>query len=449
MGDPLADEMNVYPGAGVLLLASYAVLCPSSRAKYPRAIRMLGALALFGLVLSLGRYGKVYELWRHLPGVRYFRVPVRYFCMVQFALAGLSALALDPFLNGKPQPAGWRRQSRPAALMGVGALITCGIGWARARTVTGFVVFPFLREDYFSNWPAILLGAVSVLVLCASYVLAVRNRGFWTRVTIVILLADLVWYAGSGWLTYPTGTPQDLVAEISSPGVPPGARVSPPDEGPNENPLGGKHKWYFSSWLTNIYALAGYRTTNGYTGLTPRGALPLESEDYKMLMGSQSIWRPESGVWQRVADPLPRVRLLTDLVQSAQPSRDLSRIDYRRQALVAEPHKVDPAATGTVQLFDKSTQEMRVLTDTSGPMLCVIAQRFHTGWKAKSEDGEVVLFPVYGDLTGFVAATGHHSTELKFAPADVSAGLWLAGLGALVSALFAVLAGRAILVKNR
>jgi hypothetical protein len=451
-GDYLVDEMGVVPSAGVLLLAFYFVGMPADRSKHSRALQMLVALAAFGGLLALGRYGKVYELWRHLPLVRNFRVPVRYFCMVQFALAGLCALALDSFLGIQSHLADWRRQL-PAVLLGTGALITCGIAWEKARANSPILFFPFvksLRTDDLAQPGTILLGAFLVVLLCILYTLALRSNGIWARATILILLLDLIWCTGSMWLKYPTGTARDVVAEIYDPGVAAPARISPPD-GPTpegeQNFREGRHLLYYSAEIANIYALAGYRTTNGYASLSPRSALPQRSEPYKILMGSQSIWRRESRSWQRVPDPLPPVRLLTDLVQSSQPERDISRIDYRRQALVAEPHSVDLAAKGVVQLTEVSTQESRIVTDTSGPMLCVLAQRFHAGWKAKSEGHRVALFTVYGDLTGFVAPAGHHVTELKFAPADISQGLWLAGLGVLLTCLFAALARRSSVVK--
>src|SRR5260370_34585883 len=139
---------------------------------------------------------------------------------------------------------------------------------------------------------------------------------------VVALLIDLLWYTGSTWLAYPIGTARDVAAEVSDPGVAPPALISPPDDVPPYT-LQGRHKLYFKSWMTNLYNLAGYRSTGGYAALIPNGALPMQSETYKLLMGSKAIWREESG-WSPVVDPLPTLRLLTDLVTSARPELDIS-----------------------------------------------------------------------------------------------------------------------------
>ena len=255
---------------------------------------------------------------------------------------------------------------------------------------------------------------------------------------IAVLLLDIVCYTGSIWFAFPTGTMQDVLGELSDPGVPAPARISPPDTGNKAGP----HQWYPPLHLSNVYPVRGYLSTTGYASLAPRTPLSSESEEYKLLLGSQAIWMQDSQSWRLVADPLPPVRLMADVVQSSDPARDIHRIDYRRQALVAAPVAVDPGAHGVAQWTQPTTQTAQVVTETSGPMLCVLAQRFHAGWKAQRDGKDVALFPVYGLLTGFLAPPGRHVTEMKFQPADVTEGVWLAAFGILISSLGAVWAGR-------
>ena len=446
VGDSLPDELDLYPGAAVILLAAYLVFSKSLRDKYPRAVRMLVGFAIFGAVLALGRYAKLFELWLRIPVVGSFRVPARYFFMIQFALAGLCALAFDPFLKFKSRLPVRRSQSAAAIVMIAVSLSTWWLAWQKARA--GSVVFklPLLGELYaasLNDWRGILLGSALVILLCCCWMAALRFDGRWAQVTIAILLVDMVWYTGSMWLAYPTGTMKEVIAELDLPPVTAPARISPPDDGPKVGP----HKRYYAIETSNAYTLAGYRVTNGYTSLTPHSELPVESDAYKILMGSQAIWRQSTGSWQTVSSPLPPVRLVSDLVVSQRPALDIARIDYRKQALVAEPHPVDPAAQGTVRLTEVTTQQSRVETDTSGPMLCVLAQRFHAGWHAWSNGRPVALFPVYGDLTGFLAPAGRHITDLRFWPADLTTGLWLAGLGAAISAMTAILVRRVSTVR--
>ena len=181
MGADYPDEMNIYPGVGVLFLALYFVLSPELRSRHRRAYRMLAALAVFGAVLGFGQYAKVYSwFWIHLPVVGSFRVPVRYFCMFQFALAGVCALAYDPFLNVSYQLSTRRRQYLAAVVLGAGALAALGFGIVKSK-VHGYEmpllpVLGRLRSDYFSDWRLIVLGSVLVLLLCACYILAVRHQ---------------------------------------------------------------------------------------------------------------------------------------------------------------------------------------------------------------------------------------------------------------------------------
>ena len=100
---PLVHEFGVYAGTLALLAPIWLWTRRDAVGARGRFVLAGTAFALLMLVLALGRYGWIDVLLTHLPGLGSLRAPARYVVLAQFALAIVSALALDD-LARRPSP---------------------------------------------------------------------------------------------------------------------------------------------------------------------------------------------------------------------------------------------------------------------------------------------------------------------------------------------------------
>ncbi len=111
-GDP-AKEQFVYVGWLMLVLALAGLIVLARRRPWLAAL--LGLAVLVPLLLALGTHLPTYApLWRHVPPLRYPRVPARLIPIADLALAALVALAAAWIVH----------RVRPARRVIVGALLT-------------------------------------------------------------------------------------------------------------------------------------------------------------------------------------------------------------------------------------------------------------------------------------------------------------------------------------
>jgi len=144
---------SYYAGVLPLLLAAIALW----RARAGRT-RLLGALALAGVVLALGKAGLLLEiLKRALPLLGFIRYPVKFIILTVFCLA-LLAGAGAAWLQGRPPDGARRSLPGPATLLGAGIVLLLAVEFW----------FPFPSDSWSAVWPN-ALGRL--LVLAAGAVL--------------------------------------------------------------------------------------------------------------------------------------------------------------------------------------------------------------------------------------------------------------------------------------
>ncbi|MEW6777280.1 MAG: YfhO family protein, partial [Bdellovibrionota bacterium] len=116
-------DLHFYAGTSIALLALYALW----RGKANVLVRTHGVLLVFILLFVLGKWGPLYWLLRHLPGLHVSRVPARALGLVFFSLLSLAALGMERLLANGPQTSpDWRKLLRRTILALLGIWFLCG-----------------------------------------------------------------------------------------------------------------------------------------------------------------------------------------------------------------------------------------------------------------------------------------------------------------------------------
>ena len=202
----------------------------------------------------------------------------------------------------------------------------------------------------------------------------------------------------------------------------------------------------------NLVVLRGARLFWSYVGLYPFPRLSPDDPLAQRLGGVE--WVCESSEWLPVHDPMPRVRALAHVVDSAQIATDLPSIDVSRTAVVSEfVGELDSHATADLAVRLEAPGRIDVDVNATGRMLLVTTERYQRGWVANIDGQRIATLPVYGDFLGAVIAPGTYTLSLRFAPQSASDGMRLSAAGLLLLALVAgglwVTDRRAAVMGNR
>ena len=405
-------EYGTYDGA-VPLVLFFSLLLVVRRLGDKRRLAW-GAIVLAGisLVLSLGRYGVVYQLQRHLPLVGYFRAPSRYIALVHLAFAVGAAVAYDRL--GEATPSGERASPRslviPAILPFASVVAILLAGYAGGPGARWAVLTPHAAAlGVLTFLPTVLLIAAGVLVIVAS-------RGFRPALAALVVLAagDLAWYGLSYIRTSP---PESLEAVTESVRLPVGASPYRIEAIPGND---------------DVAVLKDYRLVTGYVGLNPQKALDYTDGDaLRLASATLVLWKPgtrgnpgdaaELRV-ERITDPVPRARLLTNALAVNKPQEMLSKVDLHTIALVGEPLTLDGGAPGETVLLTDEPGRIRVRAQSPGRQLLVVSESYHAGWRAAVDGQATKVIRVYGDFIGVVVEGGGHEAVFRFCPESLRNG---------------------------
>jgi hypothetical protein len=403
-------EHTLYSGALVLILAGWAVVRLRHLGSQRRlALAVLG-MGVVALVLAFGSYTPLFHLSIRLPVVNLFRYPSRYLLFVYGALAVLAAIAYtDLSRRGDPGEGSRQRRLWPLALAPLASLLVVGL----ART------YALVRPDSLlarglADTPHALLGVLLTAAAATLVGAAVRGRRWAVPAMLLFTAADQAAY-GLSYIDYDgSRTIDSFLAQAPVPLAAP-HRLVGDEEDHRNTPL-----------------MQQQSLLNGYAGLPPRRQLDLEKESCLRVAGA--LFRQKGEHWQRLAQPLPRVRLVTRVVESLQPQEDLDRVDLETTALV-DPGMLSigiegaGGACGEAVLAGDRPGKIRVTTDAPSRQLLVLAESYHEGWQATADGQSCPVVRVNGDFLGCVVEPGHHEVAFDFRPASLRAGAWLSALG--------------------
>lgn len=420
----IVHEFIVYNGAFCTMAMAWLAM----RWRQQTRRGLLGALlilAAVSLVLAMGRYGGVYTLLAHLPGLRNLRAPARHLVLFQLALSGIAAVAFEDLAGmvRRGERAELRRLwplAIPVALSlaatGLAALLSRS-SWAPAH---GLSLSGFMRA---APWSALIVAMAALIAMAA--------RGArWALPAIVVLVACDQGFWGYSYV-YRWG-PIQRIAEITAnadapAGAQPGELIAPAR-------LGGS---------SNAAVLRGLRLASGYTGLVAASVLDPDDRITQRIAGV--AWREVGYDWTRTPDGMSRARVVATAQSSADIRADVRRVDLSRVALVNRP--LDGLSEsiggrggpGSVRVVEDRPGSIVVETDGDQPQLLVLTERFHSGWLATEDAGAREPIRVNGDFLGCRVDAGHHRVALTFAPASATYGLRASMAGILLTVVATML----------
>jgi hypothetical protein len=384
----LFHEFGIYSGA----IMPVAVCWMWSRRKaLPARRRGLAiaatVLALLGVWLALGRYGRLAGLLAHLPVLEALRAPVRYIVLTQFAAAVLAALTIDDLLAIREG----RTEVRPSTVvwiplaLSVATLLTINTGLLYAGQY-GFA-------DVATAAPGVaLVAAVSLLV-----VLAARRVRWALPALVLVTMVDL-----SAWgVPFIYAQPPRPIAAIAyrAPAAPPEI-----EESYAAASEGGTYR-------SNQLVLRGYRLTTGYAGLSPAMRHPFDGKEAMQLSGTRWQFTFE-GLRTHFVGAVDRVRLL-DRAQNG--------------------------ASGAVRMAIDRPGRLVAHVEAPGPRVLAFTERFHPGWSATIDGRPLQMVRVDGDFLGCLLDAGIHRVELRFMPRSFVYGSIVSALGIVALGIILVI----------
>lgn len=412
-------EFAVYAGAISTMSLCWVAIRWKDLSRRRETVALL-SLAALGLVLALGRYGGVYILLAHLPGLSELRGSTRHMILLHLAFAGLVAVTIEDLLERGRAPLDWPRlwPLLPPAILSVllaaGAALSPRVAWLQAH---GILVGPMA---------ALLTG--TALIVATALLFGCAGRGFRFAVPLLLVLAafDLAWW-GTRYVYEQPPVPIAGVKPI---------RGLPPDAQPNDlvRPTALRNDM-------NLYAMAHLRSSTVYLGLTPSTVLNPYLLIAKRVAGVRWDWT-ETG-WRAVKDTMPRVRLVSEWRVSTDVPADVERIDISRVALLDEPPGDVSGAPGTAWMVAERPGALAVDTNAPAAQLLVLTERFDRGWRIDVDSVSAARpLRVYGDYMGCVVPAGRHRVTFRFAPASARYGLWMTIAGLAATLVGAVLVAR-------
>lgn len=469
--------------------------------RHRRDLHGLGWLGLLALLLSLGKYGGLYELcYQFIPLWSAFRFPEKFMGIVSFAVIMLAGAGFDALQQGRGYPKLWFFAAVVCLAIGGALGLEAVNQWIERaggvpRSLTQRVTEMAAHGFVFSALASVAVGLVA---------LGIQRRWRVARHLTMALLAivalDLsranqdAYHTGSAQVATFTSGLAEAIHHHSGTWDPGLFRVVPLKRSHNVAPpairesldsfemaaliarqaLDVEHNASFHIESFGIYMPAFSKTFSAM-----RDGLRVSSElnVYARYNGAYIVGRAESfraPLFERshvAAIPDYELALVTNpypvnprAYLSRYPEPTLSPIDFaslfsRMDFLRGEVDVVEssdgvlpgPATGGQVEVTRYAPEIVRVRVVTPTAAVLVLLDAFEPGWRAMLEDGqEVPIFRTNGISRAVVVPSGHHEVTFTYATPGLQAGLGLSLLGGLLCV--AVIAGarwRLCLSKTR
>jgi hypothetical protein len=464
VGEKLLDGFplmySVYMGASVVALALLAL------GRGRRAGSLVGAGAVFALLVSLGRYTPVHNVIRLVVRpLAYMRYPEKYLVAFVALLALLAGLGAARVLDGDdPARRPWRRTAIGAAVLVLLA--------ALAPAIFPVVWAPFVR------WGAIK-GALAALLVLAVQLL--RGRASPRALALVLVAGVAADLAVAAWphldfapRALSTGVPRAATAILEEHRQ--GGDVAAPRVYRAEKTEATIRRWTpapshaeaearsIASLIPNTVTTFGVSTLPGYDAAIPTLLPQLWSTGQKV---GQSVLRllgigyvvlpiedPSDPVERRsgitpMLDPLPGARLyrvpgslprvyLVGRAETAGDDEALARlfepdVVEGKLALVAGAALPGPAGrAGECALVAFSNNRVAARCRAERPAMAVFLEQHDVGWSATVDGAPAPLLRANLLMRAVPVPPGTHLVTLAYAPPGLRAGALLSGFSTVI-----------------
>jgi hypothetical protein len=396
-----------------------------------RTVRVLAAIALGGLLYSLGRdnvfYGLLYAL---VPMIEKAREPAFAIFLFHFGVAALAAYGCDELRKGEV----WlRRAAFVLVTAGSLTLMLC-LGMAMAN-----------RYQITFDQRVVLTGFTSLLLSGILYGAYRGNLSSGSRSVCVVglLLVELGYGSGpalsemaqaKNLQTLNRGS--DAAAFIRSQS--PHARVEVDDEDLPYN---------FGDWH-------GLNDMGGYLVSVPRNTWRMGAlADLRALYGvAYSVTKkPPSGAQQlayespsglkvyRNTGAFPRLWTVHETVSIRHGGGVESGLDLHKTAFMAAPAPQLESCPGEdqVRIVEYLPSRVVIETDMKCKGIVVLSDNDYPGWRASVDNLQADILPAYISMRGVAVPAGHHRIEMDYRPVSVFLGATLTVQGLLAAAALA------------
>ncbi len=438
-------------------------------------LRVFALLGMLALVLTLGRYGGLYELfYQVVPLWSAFRYPEKLMGVVSFAVAMLAGAGLDVLRTGSPRPTAWLVTAAVCAGTWMGLRTDAAGVWAAAsfgapETLARSVTESAAHACLFSS--AASLG-IWLAVFGARHE---RLRGAWLAVTIVaIATLDL---ARANFAAYHTGpaeaatfTPPLAQAIAGREGTLDPGRfrlislrdsqyIAPEDIGrlyghdvqaiERRQALGMTHNaefhietvYYYLPGLNaalppnlgleaaarfNVAYYIGHR--DHFRNQRFDGAFIAELPDYGLALFRNPVQaKPRAYLSLRPEPATAPVDLQGLLLRPDFLNGQVDMIETSAETLPG------PATGGTALIERYAPEEVRVRVDTPQRAVLILLDAFSAGWTATLDTGgEVPILRANVLTRAVVVPAGAHTITFRYETPLLKAGAWASLTGLLL-----------------
>lgn len=432
------DESGVlYAGAAATLCAAWTLL--HLRRVAPR-LRWLATgsilMAPLALLLAAGRMTPLYPWLFDYPGARILVAAARFVLVfhvvfILLAALGMAVLWQQTHAAARPHRA-WLLWLLPLASAAIAGAVT------GARAMPGHMAWLAEHEGGLAGTASLWVGAAIVAGATALFHLGTRGHR-WALAGLVLFTAADLW--AYGLRIRPMMPLEALRAEIE---IPPDSRPGDRIE-PDFRPV----------YAYNGGILHDRRMAYGYVAMPPQRALDHYAHEATMRLSGIRWIRSRYGAsahlneaadagisWLEVPNPLPRLRMVTQVLPSDDPAADLPRIDLATTALVPHDPGLEPGTPGTAELLHEAPGRMVIRTEADSRQLLLVSEAFHRDWHAHIAGQPAELLPVNGDYLGIPVEAGAHTVDLHFDAWSKRAGLRISLLSLLATLVYIALLPR-------
>lgn len=467
---PFWAHGSIWESSGFVGLAGLALAGLGAAGRHPQR-RLWVAIAVVGVLLSLGRYSPVFKVFFHLvPGASLFRAPARYLLLFTVAASALAAMGFERLVKGDEslrRHAMWVAGAALVVVLAAGTLRLSLGGWWDAVVEREKIAFK--AEEGVDAPSASRPMASKSLVwasLCAAGVagsLLVRRREIGAAALTLLLAGELWVYNSRYFVGHPVADmswPAEFVSTVRDhPRHPFRIVTVTPQQTPaigmcqlaGIDHLGGYDAMMLRRYTELLNAARGKPVTDVVAAMAyarPGPVFDLMGSRYWIVPGPKEEppgWRAvgalPSGIVYENPKALPRAFLVGRSVV-IEPSDERLRFlsgpsfDPRRVVVLESSLQVPLAGPevvgGVVQLSSMQPGAYSLQVDCPVEAVLVLSEAWYPGWAVRVDGAPGDLLRANHLLQAVRLPAGKHQVEFSYRPRFLRLGFALAGLALLV-----------------